>query len=151
MRIHSDTLDLVDMHVAAKVAGVQIIDLSEHGSRSRVRAFSWTLSGSGSYRSQYRNSDHKAATWDEWGIFFAHLFNVDPLAHTGKWPYLSGVHFDWSTGGRYRTLTPSQQHLRHKWNPLGSDATGKFYAYECACGAYQRQMTGSHDFAELAS
>lgn len=151
MRIHSDILTRQNFINAAYAAGVSVIDLSEHGSHSRLRAFTWTLSGSGRNGGQWGTQDHKAATWDEWGIFFSHLFEVDPLAHNGKWPYLSGEHFHWSTGGRFHELRPSEQHKRHKWNRQGLGATGSYAIAVCSCGALQRWMVYGHEFAELAS
>lgn len=153
MRIHSDTLTRQDFTEAAKAAGASIvwIEFKEHGSRSRARAFTFHLAGSSSYRGGWAgNNGYNAATWDEWGIVFNHLFDVDALAHTGKWPYSSGEHFHWVTGGRFRNLTPSQQHARHKWNPLGA-VTGSYAVAECKCGATQRWMIHGHVFAELAS
>lgn len=150
MRIHSDTLTRQDFTEAAKRAGAGIIELTEHGSHSRARAFKFYLRGHSTYRTQQGDRDDYAATWDEWGIVFNHLFDVDALAHTGKWPYSSGEHFHWVTGGRFRNLTPSQQHARHKWNPLGA-VTGSYAVAECKCGATQRWMIHGHDFAELAS
>src|SRR5258705_6579708 len=114
MRIHSNTLTHEDFADAAKRAGVSIVELSEHGSQSRKHAFKFALEGT-SGRPRGFGAGGEAATWDEWGIVFAHLFNVDPDAHTGKNGYLSAEHYHWVTGDRFRTLTPLLQHKRHKW------------------------------------
>jgi hypothetical protein len=153
MRIHSDLLSVQDFADAARRAGVTVVgNLGIHRSQSRTQAFTFTLSGNGRNGGQWGNQPHKTATWDEWGIVFAHLFDVDPLAHTGKWPYQSGEHFDWATGGRFRTLTPASQHLRHKWNrALGPSLTGSYYVSECDCGAIQRVMADGRRFGELVS
>lgn len=151
MRIHSDTLTRQDFADAASHAGVTVVDIVQHGSQSRQRAFTFSLSGSGRNGGQWGTQPYRTATWDEWGIVFAELFRLDPLAHTGKYPYLSGEHFHWSTGDRFRFLTPTYQHLRHKWNRTGHAATGTYAVSECTCGAIQRWMVHGHDFAELAS
>lgn len=153
MRIHSNTLTTQDFHDAAKAAGVAVVDLTEHGSRSRARAFNFTLTGSGSYRSQWASSDHKAATWDEWGIVFAALFDVDPAAFAGSksWGYEGRANFHWRTGDRFRTLTPSRQHKRHKWHGYGTVVTGSYAVAECDCGALHRWMMPGHQWSDIAS
>jgi hypothetical protein len=159
MRIHTNTLIHKDFTDAAHKAGVDIVELSEHGSQSRTKAFKFQLTGSSAFRSQWGNNGLQAATWDEWGIFLAHLFDVDPDAHTGKYSYLSSAHYHWVTGDRFRTLTPSQQHKRHKWQYMPllpgdfNDAnTRSFYAVaQCNCGATQRWILHGHTWEEIAS
>lgn len=152
MRIHSDILTPLDFVNAANRAQVGVIKLTEHGSRSRARSFDFTLTGTsphwrngGNYGA---NTDDKAASWDEWGMVFNHLFDIDPNAHCGR-IYLSGEHFHWSTGDRFRALTPPFQHPRHKWDRRGHSIT--YFVAECDCGATQRWMMPGHNFAELAS
>lgn len=151
MRIHSDILTGQDFTEAARLANVLVVDMTTHRSQSRKHAYSFSLSGSGRNGGQWGTQPYKTATWDEWGIVFNHLFDVDPLAHCGKWPYLSGEHFHWVTNDRFRHLTPTYQHLRHKWNRHGRNVTGTYYVSTCDCGALQRRMIHGHDFAELAS
>lgn len=144
MRIHSDTITHRDFINAAYTARVAVVDLSTYGSRSRDRAFKFYLSGSGITGGQWGSQDYKTATWDEWGIFLGHLFDVDPIAHTGKNSYLSAQHYHWVTGDRFRTLTPRHQHHRHRWEYRGNfdpdfrpDRSGFSEAW-CSCRAIKR-------------
>ena len=80
MRIHTDTLSASDFYSAAIIARVSM-DLTEHGSRSRNRAFNVLLTGESRRRT---NPGHAwgeergfAATWDQWGVFLAVLFAAD--------------------------------------------------------------------------
>ena len=87
MRIHTDTLTMSDVYVAARFARADVVDFTEHGSRSRDHAFNVKLEGESrrhpnggasgrDYASGY------AATWDQWGVFLSVLFDLDPTAHT---------------------------------------------------------------------
>jgi len=144
VKIHSDQLKLEHFRMAARAAGVTIVELIEQGSRSRKRAFKFQLSGSSPYRSQFGNHGGQAATWDEWGMFLNALFLVDPDAHCGKNSYLSADHFHWVTGDRFRTLIPPYQHPRHKWT-LGHTFNDdhRQRQSECEyCEAVQRWLVG---------
>jgi hypothetical protein len=141
MRIHANNLLQSDIGAAAQAAGVMVVSMDEKGSRSRKRAFEVALSGSGAHRSQWGGMAHPAATWDEWGIFLAHIFAADPDAIVPR-VYESAEHFHWVTGSRYRTLTPEDQHLRHKWHSgdvNGWNATHDYYVSSCKCGAILRR------------
>ena len=103
MRIHTDTLtysDVYDSLAAAigadKVACSVVLEtLSEHGSRSRKRAFEFALEASEKQKGdgrRPRNSGNRgarsgqfAATWSEHGWFFFHLFLRDPNAIVGSY------------------------------------------------------------------
>lgn len=95
MRIHSDTLTQKDLRDAlGSVPGRQVYfedSPTEHGSRSHDRAFEVRLRGLGdrhTRRPMYAwrtGTDGMAATYDDWGYFLAHLFEVDPDAKAG--PY----------------------------------------------------------------
>jgi hypothetical protein len=60
--------------------------ITEHGSRSRERAFEVTLYAyaKDDLHRRYGNtggygrSDDVAATWDEWGLFMVALYEIDP-------------------------------------------------------------------------
>ena len=56
-------------------------DIVPEGSRKRERAYSVRLSGSG--KRPMVNLPDKSATWDEWGIFIAALYEIDPHAIVG--------------------------------------------------------------------
>lgn len=85
MRIHSDHLTTSDIYTAARHARVDVVNLTEHGSRSRDHAFNVNLEGEsrrrpngGTYGRGYASG--YAATWDQWGVFLAILFDIDPGA-----------------------------------------------------------------------
>lgn len=150
MIIHTDMLNRGYFYLAASKAGVEIVDVIEKGSRSRKRAFNFAISGSGRHGGQWGVQNYKSATWDEWGIFLAFLFEVDPHAHTGKNGYESEIHFHWATGGRFRSLTNAEQHRRHRWRASGRVVTRSHYVQECDCGASFRRMASGYEFAAIA-
>jgi hypothetical protein len=146
MRVHSNLIEADHVYRAARYAGVTVHDLGEHGSRSRTKAFNFWLSGSGMSGGQWgRSNGEKSATWDEWGIVINQLYLIDSLAHYGAHSYQDAEHFHWRTGDRFKTLQPSEQHIRHRWD--WKDADGRAYnddldtCYEnrChRCGAINR-------------
>jgi hypothetical protein len=84
-----------DLYVAAVKAGVDLQRQTRHGSRSRDRAYDVILSGSSPYWANsggYGADGFKAATWDEWGWFLAHLFEVDPSVRTRDYADASNFH-----------------------------------------------------------
>lgn len=169
MRIHTDTLTVTDIYAAAAHAGggdyrtsPVYVDVMEHGSRKRARAFNVSLTGTSTRRPNSGNrgadgADVYAATWDEWGMFLAELFRRDPNA-TIPGVYESGEHFRWVTGGRFDTLTPADQHggAGHKWSGHYPNVTGVYYVAECTgrkglhCDATTRYMASGHTFAEIS-
>jgi len=149
MRLHTNTL--TDAHItnAARSAGIQIEHLGRHGSRKRTHAFEVALSGSGNAGGQWGGGGYKSATWDEWGIFLAELYRTDPDMIAGS-AYRNAEHFAWVTGNRYDTLTPGQQHLRHKWDYTGKSCTGAYHVYDCAkCGAHRREVAAGWTWDEI--
>ena len=144
MRIHSNTLNRLEVRKAATLAGVDFTRLTEHGSRSRAGAFDVILTGN-SGRRQNMGGPDEAASWDEWGIFLGHLHRLDPDLKT---PYYHGEeHYVWATGGRFTPeFTPSQCHRRHRWDFAGIGVTGSYSVFECGgkhpCGAIMRSMRG---------
>lgn len=153
MRIHSDTLSA--MHIINTVNGlgtsVRVQGIIKHGSRSRARAFDFALSGSGNQGGQWGALDYKAATWDEWGMVLAELFKLDPNAIVPR-VYESAEHFHWTTGDRYRTLVPSDQHVRHNWlsdrDHSGWSAGGSYHVNACKCGAILRRMRPGYTWSD---
>lgn len=140
MKVHSDTLTADSIRAAIDVIpGVSIIGLTTHGSRSRKAAFNIQLTGSGVRGGMHGNLDYPTATWDEWGIVIAALYELDPQAHWGK-VYESEEHFHWVTCSRFSYLTTEAQHKRHKWNAQGLVATGSYYVFNCKCGAHMRSL-----------
>lgn len=172
MRIHSDILTISDVYQAATIAGggdhrtsSVLVEVTQHGSRQRARAFNLSLTGTSSRRpnnaagGRYAHGlgDAHAATWDEWGMFLAELFRRDPAAVVPK-IYESGEHFRWVTGARFDTLTPADQHdgAGHKWSGYYPNITGVYYVAECTgrkghhCTATTRYMARGHQFAEIS-
>lgn len=97
MRIHTDILTRHDLTVAMGELGPSVyLETTAHGSRKRDHAFEVTLTADDGWDSRgnkrRRTNSGKigagvytAATWYEWGDFFAALFRVDPRAVIG--PY----------------------------------------------------------------
>lgn len=80
MRIHTDNLTATHLYSAALISRARL-DLTMHGSKSRARAFEVRLTGESRRRpnSGTRGAgDDYAATWDQWGVFLAVLFEADP-------------------------------------------------------------------------
>lgn len=118
MRIHSDILTPSDIYKAvANLPGV-FVDSTKHGSRARNVAHEIRLTGTSSRRTM--DGSDQAATWDEWGVFFAHIFAADPhaLAGSQKYPAYDGAaDFHRQTGNRFKALTmPADTHQQHRWN-----------------------------------
>lgn len=144
MKLHSDTLDTLEVRKAATLAGVGFTRLSLHGSRSRAQRFDVILTGN-SGRRQNMGGPDEAASWDEWGIFLGHLHRLDPNL---KSDYYHGEdHYIWATGGRFTPdFTPLAQHTRHRWEFSGIGVTGSYSVFECGgkhpCGAIMRSLRG---------
>jgi len=138
MRIHSDSIESLEVRKAARLAGVQFTRFSLHGSRSREAAFDVILTGSSPRNQNFSRGDaDKAATWDEWGHFLGTLFALDPAMVT---PYYSCADdFHWQTGARFHDFDLSTQHAAgHRWCYSGDSVTGSYSVHECKCGAIRR-------------
>jgi len=146
MRIHSDSIEELDIRKAARRAGIGFTRFSLHGSRKRAAAFDVIMTGS-SPRRQNQGED-MAATWDEWGVFLSTLFGLDEHMVT---PYYEDAeHFHWMTGGRFVDFDLSTQHAAgHRWQWQGTSMTGTYSVASCKCGATQRWMVHGHKFAEI--
>ncbi|QWY83886.1 hypothetical protein SEA_A3WALLY_389 [Microbacterium phage A3Wally] len=117
MRIHSDTLTASDIYqTVADLPGVYV-EVMPHGSRARKQAFEVRVTGTSSRRTM--DNQDQAATWDEWGVFFARLFNQDvhALAGSAKHPNYNGSKdFHTQTGHRFAALAiPADTHQQHRW------------------------------------
>jgi hypothetical protein len=87
MRIHANTLTTSDIYQAARFARVDVVVLTEHGSRKRDHAFNVRLEGASNRRPNFVNYDSGygsgySATWDQWGVFLSVLFDLDPSTST---------------------------------------------------------------------
>jgi len=113
MRIHTDHLTTADIYKAARFARVDVVDLTEHKSQSRDHSFNVKLEGESRRRpnpgaSSKGYASGYAATWDQWGVFFAILFDIDPAAicGTAKRPIYDGRDdFERKTNGRFAAPT----------------------------------------------
>lgn len=110
MRIHTDHLTTYDIHNAALVANVGILDFSVQGSRSRGISMDVWLSGS-HYAAGQHDHETPAATWDEWGVFLAELFKIDPDAKCGH--YDGRDDFIAKTTDEYNRFVRWQQNSTH--------------------------------------
>lgn len=97
MKVHTDKLTRQDIYDAASKSGVEV-DISDHGSRSRARAFNVRLyviqdvrepfrrrPNSGAFGASGPSGSQYAAHFDEWGQFIALLLDVDPDAICGQY------------------------------------------------------------------
>lgn len=165
MRLHTCAITASDLHDAARLAGVTFDTMTEHGSRAQHHAWNVKLFGSSGRRPNWGTSgvgsygvgDGEAATWDEWGIFLAALYRLDPLMKT---PYYDNAdHYHWVTGRRFVSLTHAEQHRVHKWGMGEPHYSGLFSEVTCigtkgpsnpGCGAIRRWLIHGHKFAEIA-
>lgn len=129
MRLHTDILAPSDIYRAVTAAGMTgvHVEATRHGSRARDHAFEVHLTGTSSRRpngGNYGAGAGYAATWDEWGMFLAALFELDPQAIAGtpgRPTYASGETFHAATWDRFKSLTAPHQHggSGHKWTRDG--------------------------------
>jgi hypothetical protein len=104
MRIHSDSLTHDDIHKAARIARVSYGGggFTKHGSRKRKHAFNVLLTGESRRRPNGGSrgaGDDYAATWDQWGVFLAVLFDADPNMVTPH--YADAAEFHQRTSNRF--------------------------------------------------
>lgn len=101
MKIHSDTLTESQLYTAKRGLPVYLETVCV-GSRSRNHGFLVRLSAdrddlhrraanSGQYGASSNTIGEVAATWDDWGVWIARLFLLDPNAIIG--PYKGRNHF----------------------------------------------------------
>lgn len=113
MRIHTDHLTTADIYRAARHARVDVVDLTEHKSQSRDHSFNVKLEGESRRRPNGGSSGKGyasgyAATWDQWGVFFAILFDIDPamICGTAKRPtYADRSDYQRKTNERFTAPT----------------------------------------------
>lgn len=121
MIIHT-SLTMAQMHDALP-DGVAFDQVFASGSRTHPRKFAVRLTGSG-YRVNSGNrgaGDLIGATWDEWGLFLAHVFDADPGARAGAPPYNGRNHYHAVTGYRFAgQVMPADTHRRHRWTRDGA-------------------------------
>lgn len=146
MRIHTNDPDAVldTIHgTTRKMHGVSA-NITKHGSRSRTGAIELKLTGTSNRRvnaGTARNIDRfnlpYAATYDEWGVVLAAIFEADPDAFAGsaKNPvYRDFDHFHYATGARFDSGgLPEDTHQDHRWEFVapGEFACGSCSAVKC--------------------
>jgi len=123
MRIHTDDPQRARQAVeeALKVLPGVEATIRLHGSRSRRGAINLTLTGSDG-RTGYRTYTgtqgegyRGAASWDEWGVVLAFIFDAAPDAFV-KGGYAGADDFHDRTAGRFEALAlPPDSHPRHGW------------------------------------
>lgn len=132
MRIHTNaTRAQVE---SINVPGITLGGITEHRSHTHERAFEVGLSGSGRQGGAYGRVSYVTATWDEWGVWLSHLYEIDLAARCGgnaKSPiYTDRSDFHHCTGGRFLgDFDLTKQHRQHRWDSLGDGW------HECKCGA----------------
>lgn len=107
MHLHTNVLTWRQIHNAARHAGAEIMDLDQSGSRIAERKFVVHLEGNSKRRPNRRgNHTGYAATWDQWGVFFGYLYDLDPKMVCGsglKYAlYRNANDFHIQTSGRFR-------------------------------------------------
>lgn len=123
MRIHTNVLTVSDVYRATKGLPGVLVTASQHGSRTHERAIEVSLEGNG-YRKntgKHGASDEFGATWDEWGVFIAALYEVDPQAVFGtvKYPvYPNAYEFHGMYQDRFADGLPEDTHKRHSWEMM---------------------------------
>lgn len=141
MRIHTDTLTLQDLYVAAEKARVWPT-FTEHNSRKRDHAFEVKLTGLSRRRPNGGNSgagDDYAATWDQWGVFLGYLYSIDD-AMICNGAYVSDADFDYKTAYRfaldYSEPIPFPLDHDHRWKFSGTPR--EFECVKPGCTAVKR-------------
>lgn len=148
MRIHSDVIAYTQQIRDALPAGVRAEVVNPHRSRSRRYAYEVRLTGTGSHATQWGTRDTPAATWDEWGMFLAKLYELDPNMVAAN--YRDAAHFHWTTGDRFRALTPTEQHRMHRWVLQGIAATGTYSVHACKGSKAHGQCTAITRYTRYA-
>lgn len=146
MRIHTDTLEAHQIYRAANDMPDVYVDITRRGSRKRNHAFELSISAEPRKGRRPRNSGNRgsdgydaAATWDEWGVIFARLFDIDP--DMTCYAYDGADHYHWSTGDRFRDPATLEMHDQHRWEWVPRPSGSPFHESRCKCGAVRRWGT----------
>lgn len=122
MRIHSNALTSLDIYRATNALPGVYAEVTPKGSRTHVGAFEIRLTGTSTRRTM--DGQDQAATWDEWGVFIAAIYEVDPAAVFGsvKSPnYRDSNHFHAVTRYRFDAdALPEDTHQQHNWRFNGA-------------------------------
>jgi hypothetical protein len=146
MIIHTSATEQ-DINEAARAAGVDFTRLGQRGSRKRDRAFDVILTGR-SPRRQNGGEDY-SASWDQWGVFLAHVFTVDPSADATY--YYSADHFHYATAGRYAVPRMIHCETEARRGSHRFEWSGVYQQRECTdCGTVYRYMS-REEWARVAA
>lgn len=147
MKIWSDKLSRGDIFAAARKAHVDITRWEK--SEARKRALRWDIALSGDSASMQGNGDgYRAATWDQWGIFLADLFETDPNLTTEY--YADREAFHAITDDRFTTLTYEQSHRKHDWRYMPIGRTMHYACNGCTAEQWPRNRKGEPMLAPTA-
>ena len=126
MRIHGDHIMTGDIYAAAELARVTLDRTTMHNSRSRGQAFDITLTGEskrrpngGTVNRLVHNPDAYAATWDQWGVFLAYLFEHDTTLTIPR-VYEDVDQFNHKTDFRFEDGWPNDAHGDHTFRYSGT-------------------------------
>lgn len=117
MRIHGSHIKTGDIYAAAELARVTLDKTTMHNSRSRGQAFDITLSGES--RRHQNGGPNKAATWDQWGVFLAYLFEHDTTLTIPR-VYEDVDQFNYRTDFRFEDGWPNDAHGDHTFRYSGT-------------------------------
>jgi hypothetical protein len=135
MRIHTNATTEQIRAAINSVPTVYTERLTEHRSNTHARAFEINLSGSGRHGGQYDNREAKSATWDEWGVVMAAIFEADQATRMGgsqRNPvYANASDFHWQTDSRFIEGMPNDMHVQHKWEWGERSQTTGIYSARC--------------------
>jgi hypothetical protein len=139
MRIHTDA-SIQEIQAAISASGAyEAEDTMWHASQTHTHAFDVHLAGSSRRRPGFGSyADHYAATWDEWGLFFAALYRADANARCGgsvKSPvYANAGDYHRQTANRFLHGRPDDMHGDHDFR-----FNGTLYEQKCTkCSAVKR-------------
>lgn len=130
MRIHTTLTaqEIREIGQSFNHIGVAVQTIEAHGSRKRARRLDVGLSGHSIAGGAYGALDYTTATYDEWGMFIAAIYERDETAIVG--PYTTQTVFRDVTQFRFDQLDVEDMCKRHRWN-----AQGNYYFYCPKCGA----------------
>lgn len=120
MLIHTDSPGIVEnaiIEAALKLDNV-FWATERGGSESRSYSIDLHLEGSGlrGNTATDRGTLRPRATWDEWSVVLAHIFEADRDARTAQYEGLYDFHH--KTAGRFDALElPEDTHTTHRWMP----------------------------------
>lgn len=106
MKIHSDVLTTTDLQETVSRVGGMYIDECTPIPKPKIRARGWNILAASTTRTRRRNNgkngagDGFAASRDDYGRWFARLYEIDPNAQICC--YKNKEDFDTKTYGRYR-------------------------------------------------